>query len=240
VKIVAEAKKQPSVLVKLGPLLGVLGVILYFSSAPPAATAKTAKLPFLPGQSKSKKDLYLKEDYTAEFASFDTEINNSFKPLIVKKDPNSSMMAVNPNGIPSLFAGGDPNWIYTGNMTVDGVPNALLENTSTGEGVFLRPNERWRKLVMTEVLSDAIVLTGPNGYVKTVRIGVEESMTEAPAVLPLAIPSSQSNSIQDPASPRRQRRNRDQGLALSGNIGSEAIVIEPLPDPRSSKRSTTN
>jgi hypothetical protein len=180
------------------------------SSGRPDATLTTKK--------KGKED-FLPEDYSAEFASLSERTKNSFKPLIASKNANSVLQPISPNAIPPLFAGGDPNWIYTGNMEVDGVPNALLENRQTGEGVFLRPRERWRKMVLREVGKDFIVLDGPNGYVKTVTI-LDESATQT--VAPAQVVVGTVGGTLPPAGPTPNGRQAfgNDGRNITGQIGN--------------------
>ncbi|HLO97840.1 MAG TPA: hypothetical protein VK171_04520 [Fimbriimonas sp.] len=145
---------------------GVLVVLVLMipQSEPPKPTGK--KPP--PGFASSKKnnnEVVIEEDYKIRFDSVQDNLRNSFVPILTKKSLNAPTSI---NGIPSSFTNGEATWIYTGNMTVDGVPNALLENTASGDGVFLRPGEKWRKLRLVKVNDLSIVLEGPNGATKTV------------------------------------------------------------------------
>lgn len=153
---------------KLLIVAGVLVVVvLMFPSSPAPVTKGKGKVGQFGSSTtkKGKEELVTSEDYKIRFDDVDSGLKNSFVPILTKKTAGSPSAI---NGIPSSFTGGDSTWIYTGNMTIDGVPNALLENTSNSDGVFLRPGERWRKLKLVKVNELNIVLEGPNGATKTV------------------------------------------------------------------------
>lgn len=186
---------------------------------------------------KKKTDTYEKEDYTAQFASLESEMKNGFRPLIAKKSADSSMTPLASNGIPAAFASGEPNWVYTGNMAVNSVPNALLENTQSGEGVFLRPGERWKALILKEVRQDSIVLEGPSGFIKTVFFASQSELSPMDpvksGVLPPATAGTNPGAATNPAagtnannpanseqnnSQDRRRRRRDQANSGSNDF----------------------
>ena len=166
----AEAKKKPSIVVVVGGLALVATPILLMLTDSPKTTKKPITPAARPVSASSKKDAYLPEDYTAKFDNVSTDLKNSFKPDIVNKALIGALTPLGDNGIPSAFSGGETTWIYTGNAEIDGVPNALIENTATGEGVFLRPNEKWRNLVLIEVSGERIVVEGPGGVTRTLSM----------------------------------------------------------------------
>lgn len=149
-------------------LIGAGALVVVVLMIPQSTPTKPGPKKPPPGFASSKKnnnEVVIKEDYEIRFDSVQDDLRNSFVPILTKKNLSAPASI---NGIPSAFANGEATWIYTGNMTVDGVPNALLENTASGDGVFLRPGEQWRKLKLVKVNDMSIVLEGPNGAVKTV------------------------------------------------------------------------
>jgi hypothetical protein len=227
------APKQNSSLIKILVVgVVVVGVLFKMTEPEPVTKKKASNRPT--GQStsssKKKKDTFTKEDYSAQFASVETEMKNSFKPVIASKSTNSMLQQLTTNGIPALFAGGDPNWIYTGNMEIDGVPNALLENTSTGEGAYLRPGERWKQCTLKVVTEGSITLEGPSGYVKTIKVGTNDVQPVDPAAagispLPPAgnSPRTASGNLSGPIGP------------LEANIGDNSGEV-PTENRRRNRR----
>ncbi len=159
-------------------LVGVLVVALAFGmmGGGGGATAKKGTGMQFPTATKKKKsgDIeYTKEDETAQFASIEGGLPNAFKPAVQKKIAVGS--AKTSNAIPPIFTSGETGWIYTGNMEVNGGQNALLENGGTGEGVFLKPGEKWKSMTLKQVKADSIVLRAEDGFEKEIFFGSNES-----------------------------------------------------------------
>lgn len=211
---------------------------------PSGDAPKTGKKPQLTATKSTKKadDLILPEDYKAKFDDLDKPMVNSFVPLVTKRDINGPVAK---NGIPADFAGGETTWVYTGNMTVDGTPNALLENTASGDGIFLRPGQHWKALKLVAVREDSIEIEGPGGAMKTVyynELEITASMPDSGTLSPLppATPQAVPNSA-DGNSNRRRRRNQNNGGGgqqfadggnLSGPIGQANSGGDPSFQPQ--------
>lgn len=120
------------------------------------------------------------DDYKASFPGFVAVSRNSFKPLVVRKNTTLISALAAAGGVPTDFTGGDGNWVCTGVAEVDGVRQALLENRSSGEGVFLRQGDRWKKTVVSQVMEDAVVLVGPGGQPRTIHVQQDEAVEETP------------------------------------------------------------
>lgn len=54
-------------------------------------------------------------------------------------------------------------WTLTGISSINGVPNALVENSVTGDSVFLKPGDRWRGLRVLSIGTDAVALINALG-----------------------------------------------------------------------------
>ena len=159
-------------------LVGVLVVALAFGmmGGGGGATAKKGTAMQFPTATKKKKsgDIeYLPEDEKAQFASIEGGLPNAFKPAVQKKIAVGS--AKTSNAIPPIFTSGETGWIYTGNMEVNGGQNALLENGGTGEGVFLKPGEKWKSMTLRQVKTDSIVLRAEDGFEKEIFFGSNQS-----------------------------------------------------------------
>jgi len=110
------------------------------------------------------------EDYQATFPPVLDSGKNSFRPLIARSGAADFGLALAPNAIPLDFAGGEPNWIFTGVAIIDGAPVALLENSSTQEGVFVKHGDRWKSSRVAMITPDSVVLAGPSGTTRTAKI----------------------------------------------------------------------
>ncbi len=230
----SNSKQQSSQLKKLlfvGAGLAIIVLVAFpsGSSIPSGPGKKIVPFSGSSTSSKSKQSLYTKEDSEAKFESIPASIKNGFVPLVTKGDG----AVVSKNEIPMGFTGGEGTWTYTGNMVVDGTPNALLENASTGDGVFLRPGQKWKSLRLVAVKEDSIEVEGPNGARKTVYFDDKSISMSAPSstLQPLPPASIQGNlpnganpMLNQPGgNPRRQRgqqANQANMDAMVGPIGS--------------------
>ena len=172
-----------------------------------------------PKAAVAKKDdpnaLYTKDDYTAHFAMVATNSRDTFNP-IVKRNTGSSgkggaAATSNPALIPADFAGGEPNWSFTGMASIDGSAQALVENSTTKDGEFLKIGENWKTCVVTDITDDALTLTGPGGSSYVVRIKADFNDQ---------IPVEQGGT-----GPMKVGAN-----PLAGQIGSPDLTISPT-DP---------
>lgn len=127
----------------------------------------------------AKGDLFTEQDYRAHFERLSGIPRNAFRPLVARRGPGSPDEA-RLDALPTSFTGGEANWRYTGNASLNGVRLALIENASTGEGVFLRVGERWKDAVLSAIEEEAIVMVGPFGEVRRIRLGEREIETVPP------------------------------------------------------------
>ena len=239
----AKEKPQQSSLKKVLIFgLPILALVAFFpsgSSNAPKGLSKTQQALLdakngNTGSSKSKKvdPLDMPEDHNApKFESVNASMKNTFVPLVTKKSGGNKTGL--PGGIPAWFADGEGNWVYTGNMTVNGVPNALLENTASGEGVFLRPGQKWKSLKLVSVHEDSIDLEGPNNEHKTIFDEIayvaDAPISPLPPASPANIPGGNTTQPGSDGSGNGNRRRRGQNNGpvagdggLSGPIGGQA------------------
>ncbi len=129
---------------------------------------------------------FTEEDYKAEFARLNEPIRNAFNPLI-KASPKSLPGLGGPsNAVPASFANGEANWIYTGTAIVDDVPTALVENTGSGEGVFLKQGEAWKTSRVQRITPDTLTLGNNQGQTFTMRLYFEPIQNDIlPEVRPI-------------------------------------------------------
>ena len=177
-------QKKSSMPLLVGILVIALGVGLTGGGSSKSATKKNTLMPFPTATKKAKAGEieYTKEDEKASFAAIEGEMPNAFKPAVQRKVMMGSTKTS--NAIPPIFTSGEAGWVYTGNMEVNGGQNALLENGGTGEGVFLKPGEKWKSLTLKKVKNDSIILRAEDGYEKEIFFGSNES-DAAQSVAPL-------------------------------------------------------
>ena len=116
----------------------------------------------------SSADEFTPQDYTAKFAVLNQTPKNAFKPLIVRDNGTGGLkgrLAIRTNGIPLDLAGGEGNWAYSGMAVINGKPTALVENSGTGEGVFLKVGQKWKRATVRKVTDTSLVLIGEDGRV---------------------------------------------------------------------------
>lgn len=238
-----SSSQQSSQLKKLA-LIGVglvVIVLVAFPSGSPSSSSSTGgskvNLSSGPGKGSTKKvdPYHLPEDDKAQEEKFEripATIKNGFVPGVGKGDGN-----LEAGTIPGSFTGGESSWTYTGNMVVDGVANALLENSSTGDGVFLRPGQSWKNCRLVAVKDDSIELEGPGGLRKTVFFNDKTLSAPSPSTtlqsLPPAsiqgnIPNNNGMNPQfgQPGGRRQRGPQADQtgGDALYGPIGADNLT----------------
>src|SRR5690606_15601791 len=113
---------------------------------------------------------------------------NAFKPLIVdqgSRRASESRGVGSPNQVPPHFVNGESTWFFTGTTSFDGSTMALIENTATGEGQYLRVGESLLGATVVEIGRNSVTLLGPAGESKRLillenRPIVEEAVNNAP------------------------------------------------------------
>lgn len=153
-------------------LLGAVGVGAYFMTEPPQTTARR-KPPTKKSSTKKVTNteiVFTKEDYEAKFERLGATPRNSFEPLVVSLKGGRGRGELLPNEIPAEFSGDNTKWTYTGTAIVDGVPMALIENPTTGEGEFVKVGQAWKKAVVRKITPTTLVLGGPNGKARTLDL----------------------------------------------------------------------
>jgi hypothetical protein len=138
---------------------------------------------------KSKQSDLTKEDYVATYPAVTPRVRDIFMPLVARTGRGGGGEPGAPSGIPPELTRGEGNWFYTGMAEVNTVPQALVENTSTGDGVFLKQGERWRDCTVFQITPDVLTLLGPEGVkyqvkVLDVQVQTPSASTE---VKPLAV-----------------------------------------------------
>ena len=144
------------------------------NSAPRKTVKKSA-----PAMKKSGNDIFTKEDYAAKSTDF-TPVKdagkNAFRPLVYKAPSTGTAGNPDMGYFRSLDTDGEP-WVFSGIPELNGVRTALLENTKTGESVFLHNGEKWKRIQVKQIGSDFIIVTGHDGDPYTIHM---QGMTAPP------------------------------------------------------------
>jgi|GEM_PF-2422252 len=161
-----------------------------------------------PARSASKSTdtsgLLTDADYTASFGTMKITPKDAFLPLVTKDTPGGTPQ--NTGGLPMSLTGGE-EWDYTGMVTNDGAPEAVLENPKSSESVFLTVGQKWKKAKVKRISDSDIELVGDDGNVAVVKMG--EIASKGGSAESSLAPASVGN--------------------LSGPIGAGGVDINPLP-----------
>ena len=212
----SKPKKTNNLLYIMLGLTVVVAAAMNMAGDPPKASKVPSRLPQKNAATGPKSEVAIQdEDLKKTFPVYKEPLKDAYKQIVMRT-ASLSLTNGSSNQIPASFAGGESNWIYTGSATMDGRTQGLVENTTTGEGAFLSPGQRWKTLVCTAIRDDGIVVTGPDGDVKTVALLTEPKAEATPSVAPLnpAGLTGQIDVLPDPTATqgggtgRRGRRNR--------------------------------
>ena len=193
----AKAKKSNSWLL-YGSLVVVLIVAacLNVQSTPkPTAKKKAAAVASSTKATTTDDTAVIPEDYKIQFDAYSQPVKNTFIPIIRRNDREGGATGAN-NQIPAAFANGESNWVYTGNDAINGSPEALVENSSTGAGAFLHVGETWKSMVVKAITDDGLMATGPDGEVVTISMLTQPKAEDIKPVNPVA--ASSANPLSGP------------------------------------------
>ncbi len=203
-----------------------LGAVAWVATAPEEAGSgiSTRKPTAKKSAVKKGQVAFLEEDDDAKFEPVNIELKNSFQPVIARRSGGFGAGEGQANAIPPEFAGGDSGWFFTGNAEIDSVPTALLENRSSGEGVFLKAGDRWKSCTIAQILPDSVVMKGPSGT-KTFALVNEErpkALAGGFAPLPVAVPNELRNN-------NNRGRNSQSGQPSFGMMPGPGAGVVTIP-----------
>lgn len=200
-------------------LLAVIIVAAWAVLSPDSSSVKKpTKKPVATRKVRAGEVEYTPDDYKVRFASAQGSLKDAFKPLVAKAATSKGGSLI-VNTVPATFAGGEANWVYTGTAEIDGVLQALLENRTTGEGVFLKVGETWKGSSVEEITEDSVVLVSPDtGLEKKLTLPADDSISPGPAGF---APAQLANPP-----------------ALRGNIGP--LTVQPDPNAQDNFTGTGN
>ena len=171
-----SAKPRDNARTVIYAVVGVLVLVaayLYLSPAPtpPAPRHHAGHAALAP----SDESEITAADITAHFPRYKAGKRDPFIPLI---SPNPIVIGQQP--------GAQGQWALTGISGINGVPNALLENSTTGETALLTVGQRWRGLQVAAIESDAVLFENSIGQQTRLAFDDTDAAKAAPANLPSA------------------------------------------------------
>ncbi len=220
---------------KTSPMVWVgLGIVLIggiaFSMGGNGTATKGTPAPKTSAKSTAKSSLILPEDRDAKFIALNEPLKNAFKPIVAH---NLGGLGVKGNiGMPLDLAGGEAGWVYSGMAVINGTKNGLLENSTTGEGDYVKPGEKWKRCTIGSISDKSLELHGDDGSAFTLKVGEEANKPAVgfePAKVAAPPLQGQIGNLQvqpDPSAAvdngnqqgNRRRRNRgNQGNANANN-----------------------
>lgn len=128
-------------------VVGLLAIVFIYLNAqsPPATTTQTRPGYKSNTQVATNADGVLPSDYTAHFARYTGGKRDPFIPLIAT-DQGAVAHGHSASG----------DWELTGISSIDNVPSALVENSSSGESVFLSKGDHWHGLTVVAIGTDSV------------------------------------------------------------------------------------
>lgn len=100
-------------------------------------------------------DAFAAADLSAHFARYPASKRNPFLSKLPPVKPQASLKAG--------AGAGRGQWTLTGINIINGVPNALVEDSATGDSVFLKPGDHWRGLRVLSIGTDAVAFLNALG-----------------------------------------------------------------------------
>lgn len=113
-----------------------------------------------------KVSVFTEEDELARFDPLNEPISNAFKPSVVESGARKAGDRNVPNQVPPGFVNGETTWYYTGTVSFDGSTMVLIENSSNGQGEYLRVGQTIGSATVMDITNNSVTLAGPNGEVK--------------------------------------------------------------------------
>jgi hypothetical protein len=135
-------------------LVGAVAVYAWFILTQPDVPVPTRKVHVLLHAAPGADD-FAAADLSAHFARYQAGKRDPFLPHL----PASAGLAAS-----KAASHAEPGkWALTGISSLNGVPNALVENSVTGDSVFLKPGDRWHGLRVLSIGTDAVAFINALG-----------------------------------------------------------------------------
>lgn len=148
-------------------LAAVAAYALVLNTQPDTTTTRHVFLTRNTTQAAADPNGILPEDLNAHFPRYSGGARDPFAPEVVIARPKT---------VTGASAGRNrtnaTGWALTGINSINGVASALIENSATGDSVFLQPGDRWQGLRVVAIKDDRVVFQN--------ALGREDTLTFAP------------------------------------------------------------
>lgn len=186
----APAKKPDRMRIIMWSVIAVLLVMFIYLNFGPSSSSSTASHPRTMYSSttvaSNNPDGLTPADYTAHFARYVGGGRDPFIPLVATADQGGL------GG--GRGSGNSGDWQLTGITSVNDVPSALVENTGSGESVFLTKGAKWRGLTVVEVGPDSVQFENALGQHTELSFPVtDDTQTSTPGRAPAAAAAPSSS-----------------------------------------------
>ena len=132
----------------------------FFSGSPNSKPTSKRKATSFSKQAEWK---FPADELNARFDPPSARMRDAFEPLIKAEKTMTKAEEEQLMKVPANLTGGEPSWIFTGVVEVDGVKMALLENLSTKLGMYVKQGDAWKKCRLASVAVESISLVGEDG-----------------------------------------------------------------------------
>lgn len=214
---------QASSVTKMAVVIGVLGLLYYFFGGGSTTTGKKMVVKHAASSPAEGASEITAQDLNAHFAVLDATSKDSFKPLVARANGQTGSASDKANGIPGYLAGGDGNWIFSGTATVNDVPEALIENATSGDGVFLEQGQHWKDLVVEQITTDTLVLKSGDGEIVSLKLAAP---VDAGEVKPVSPANPLQGAIGDLAQ-TGPTAGLPNGMQITPDTGAGAVLVAP-------------
>ena len=178
-----------------------LGLVWWAYSAPPATKRAAAKS--VARKSSEPDWSYPASETSVRFDHPAVKLRNIFMPLFAVDKPEVKVDEETLMKVPANLAQGESGWAYTGMVEVDGVRLALLENSSTHQGGYVKEGDTWKKSRIVRITMASIGVVGPDGIETTVfRFNANATPKPKPEPEPGFHPIDLGQALKGPIGPK--------------------------------------
>jgi hypothetical protein len=150
----AKTKTKVSPVIYVAALAAVVVLAVFLNTQPPAPSTSHSTH-FLRTAQASDPNGISAQDLNAHFPRYNGGKRDPFVPGVALPTPQTLA--------DSRVGGAGNGWTLTGINSVNGVASALLENSVTGDSVFLQPGDQWNGMRVVSIGTDDILFQNALG-----------------------------------------------------------------------------
>jgi len=139
-------------------LAAVAAYALFLNTQPDKPTTRRVSHTLLSARASDPNGI-LPADLNTHFTHYTGGKRDPFVPGVTV-----ARLRVQKAAEPPTLSGSRTGWALTGINSVNGVRSALIENSATGDSVFLQPGDRWNGLRVAAIQSSSVLLKDGQGH----------------------------------------------------------------------------